>query len=59
MGAMSLHAVVQFTHGTENGFVDFFPNEAEARAFVEDPPEVWAPRPQDSLRIFELVEVED
>ncbi|AIY15814.2 hypothetical protein GUY44_07575 [Pimelobacter simplex] len=56
---MSLHAVVQFTHGTENGFVDFFPNEAEARAFVEDPPEVWAPRPQDSLRIFELVEVED
>lgn len=31
----------------------------EAREFVADPPEVWAPRPQDSLRIFELVEVDD
>lgn len=56
---MNLHAVVLFTHGTENGFVDFFPNRAEAEAFVKAPPPVWGPRPQDTLRIFELVEVTD
>jgi hypothetical protein len=53
------HVVGEFTHGSFHGWASDPMTLDEARAFVANPPDVWKPRPQDCLRIFELVEVDD
>lgn len=53
------HVVVSFTMGSFHGFATDPLTREECDAFVADPPPVWAPRPQDSLVIFELTRVEE
>jgi len=51
--------VALYTMGSFHGWAtDTLSTEEEARTFVADPPEVWAPRPQDALVIFELTVVD-
>lgn len=52
------YVVALYTMGSFHGWATDTLTEAEARAFVADPPEVWAPRPQDTLVIFELTVVD-
>lgn len=52
------HAVALYTFGSFHGWATDPCSLDEARAFVADPPPEWAPRQQDSLRIFELFVVE-
>lgn len=53
-----MYVVALYTHGSFNGFATDPGTLDEAREFVADPPNVWRPRPQDSLLVFELTEVE-
>lgn len=53
-----MHAVALYTHGSFHGWATDPVSEEDARAFVADPPDGWKPRPQDSLRIFALDEID-
>ena len=55
---MSDYVVAMFTHGSFHGWASDPLTEEEAAEFVADPPGTWKPRPQDELRIFELIEVQ-
>lgn len=52
------YVVVAFTFGSFRDFQTDPMTLDEAHAFVADPPDWCKPRPQDSLRIYELTEVE-
>lgn len=54
-----MYVVALHTFGSFHGFASDPLELEEAKAFVADPPDIWRPRPQDSLDIYELVEVED
>ena len=52
------YAVALFTFGAFHGWATDPLTYQEALNFTSDPPEVWAPRPQDALVIFELTAVD-
>lgn len=52
------YVVAMFTMGSFREFVTDPGTLDEAMEFVADPTECHRPRPQDSLRIFELSEVD-
>ena len=56
---MIQYVVASYTFGSFHGWATDPGTLEEARAFVADPPDVWKPRPQDSLQIFELTPVEE
>lgn len=52
-----MYVVASYTMGSFREFAtDPLDTLAEAEDFCSDPPAVFAPRPQDSLRILELTE---
>lgn len=55
-----MYVVALYTHGSFHGWAtDPLDSLDEAQAFVANPPECWAPRPQDRLVIYELTPEED
>lgn len=52
------YVVAMYTMGSFREFVTDPVTLSEAREFVADPPEYARPRPQDSLRVFELEETD-
>ena len=56
---MSEYAVALYTFGSFHGFASDPGSLGDAKAFVAAPPDVWKPRPQDSLVILELVPFEE
>ncbi|MGH9095291.1 MAG: hypothetical protein ACRDXE_09035 [Acidimicrobiales bacterium] len=54
-----VYVVGMFTMGSFKGWCTDPMTLAECREFVADPPQVWAPRPQDALCVFELVEINE
>lgn len=51
---MSAYVVAMLTHGSFHGWVTDPLSHEEAVEFVADPPQVWRPRPQDTLVVYEL-----
>lgn len=51
--------VALYTFGSFHGWATDPLSRKEAEAFVANPPDCWAPRPQDRLVIFELTEADD
>jgi hypothetical protein len=55
---MTQYAVAIYTMGSFHGWATDPMTQDECEDFVADPPDVWAPRPQDTLVIFELMPVQ-
>lgn len=53
------YAVALYTFGSFHGWASDPLSIEEAKAFVANPPDVWRPRQQDFLIIFELTEVSE